>query len=127
MADALRSKRILIGLCGLGLLGATGLVMLLGRGSNSDEEQQRVVMQAIGAATYQWQIYHGDSVCPSIRQLVDGKFLDRSLPKVDAWQQPFTVTCMDTGAFVSSPGRDRKGGTADDIKVFSPRSSPGKR
>jgi hypothetical protein len=79
-------------------------------------------MQAIGAATYQWQIYHGDSVCPSLRQLVDGRFLDPTATKIDRWEQPFTITCRDTGAEIVSFGPDRKPGTADDVKVWSPRN-----
>jgi hypothetical protein len=104
-------------------VGAAGAWLSMG-GHRVPVAETRDAMTAIGAATYQWQIYHGDSLCPSVRQLVDGRFLDARARKVDPWQQPFVVTCMESGANVLSFGPDRKRGTADDIVVFSPRISP---
>lgn len=115
---------VLLGACAAVLVALT---ILFSAFEHRPELQQREAMLAIGAATFQWQIYHGDSICPSIRQLLEGKFLDPGVPKVDAWAQPFTITCMDDGAEVKSLGPDKKGGTSDDVMVFSPRVTPGKR
>jgi hypothetical protein len=82
---------------------------------------ERKSMLAIGSAAHQWQVFYGDAVCPSIRQLIDGKYLDSNARKVDPWEQPYAVTCGETEITVTSFGPDRKRGTTDDIITSTPR------
>jgi hypothetical protein len=105
-------------------IGLASAAQHLACGGSSESERTKEAMPAVGAAVYQWQVLHGDSICPSIRQLVDGRFLDARARKADAWEQPYTMTCMDTGVIVTSFGPDRKRGTPDDIALFSPRITP---
>lgn len=85
-------------------------------------QETREAMELIRDAAYRWHVLHGESTCPSFRQLVEGKFLDREARKVDAWEQPFVITCMESGAVVISLGPDRTRATADDIVVATPNS-----
>lgn len=110
-------------------LGAIGLAAALGFGgahlarvsrSEAKSTEAREVMIAIRAAAYRWHVLHGESTCPSYRQLVEGKFLDRATPKADPWEQPFVITCMESGAVVTSFGPDRERATSDDIVVSTP-------
>lgn len=90
----------------------------------AEMEEMREGMQAIRAAAHQWQVWYGDAVCPSIRQTVEGKFLDARARKDDLWARPFVVTCALSGVVVTSLGPDGKKGTPDDIVVATPDSAP---
>lgn len=49
--------------------------------------------------------------------LVVGEYIDASAPTTDAWGSPFAITCKPAHHFrVTSPGTDRRLGTADDIE-----------
>ena len=56
---------------------------------------------------------------------MEGKFLDRDTPKADPWEQPFVISCMESGAVVTSFGPDRKRATPDDVVVATPNSELG--
>jgi len=81
----------------------------------SDVNQTRSAVFDIRSAAIAWQIDHGDSVCPNMKQLIGGKYLTSHSRMVDAWDQPFTITCFELTLGVTSSGPDRTKGTSDDI------------
>jgi hypothetical protein len=87
-------------------------------------ETQRTAFQ-IRSAAHSWQVLHGDSVCPSLRQLIEGRHYDPKMPRLDPWQQPFTIGCKHFDVIVRSFGPDGKEGTSDDIVAQKPEGSAG--
>jgi hypothetical protein len=108
----------------IGIGAARYIPLFSGTGSGAANET-REALETIRAAAYRWQIYHGDAICPSIRQLVEGKFLDPRARKVDLWEQPIVIACLESGVVVTSFGPDRKRATPDDIVVSSPANVSG--
>jgi hypothetical protein len=121
MFDVLGKRKRFIALVVFGVsvvVGGGGLVLHF----SDTHQNERESMLAIGAAAHQWQVFYGDNVCPSVRQLVQGKYLVATTRNVDSWEQPFSITCLEFEIVVTSFGPDRKPGTADDITVSERRS-----
>jgi hypothetical protein len=91
--------------------------------AESEEAQQAMVLMR--SAAYRWHVLHGESSCPSVRQLVEGRFLAPTARRLDPWGQPFVITCGETGAVVTSFGPDRRRATPDDIVVATANSELG--
>ena len=107
-----RAKSLVV----LGVVGvAATIVALRGCAKASDINQTRSAVFEIQSAAIRWQIEHGDSACPTTRQLIGGRTLISSTRLVDAWDQPFVITCFQLTIGVTSFGPDRKRGTQDDI------------
>jgi len=53
--------------------------------------------------------------CPTIEDLVSGRYLDGSRRTSDAWDTPFQITCTDGEIAVVSAGPDLEFNTPDDI------------
>jgi hypothetical protein len=64
----------------------------------------------------------GTPGCPTLSQLVHDKQLESSSRFDDPWGGRFRIECGDEEVSVSSPGRDGKPGTDDDIRVPASRS-----
>ena len=60
--------------------------------------------------------------CPSVSQLLSDKEIDSVSKTDDPWGSAFKISCTDDEVFVSSYGRDKKEGTADDLSV--PKGQP---
>jgi general secretion pathway protein G len=82
-----------------------------------DAEQDRAALQTaqhIRDAVLTWRS-ENSSECPTLSRLE----LDHALPSSsrtdDPWGQRFRVSCSGSGVVVSSPGRDHKPNTPDDI------------
>jgi len=71
----------------------------------------------IRKAASQWRGMKGGSDCPTLSQLVQDKEIDSASKTEDAWNSPYKITCTEDEVIVSSPGPDKKDGTADDIVV----------
>ncbi|MGE0784047.1 MAG: type II secretion system protein GspG [Sandaracinaceae bacterium] len=54
--------------------------------------------------------------CPSIPDLIEGGYLDRSKRCVDAWDNAFLILCPGDDVIVVSAGPDERLGTEDDIQ-----------
>ena len=107
-------------LVALGLVAAGASVVVLRHFARaSDINQTREAAFGIQSAAIRWQVFYGDAVCPTIRQLIAGRAVASSTRMVDAWDQPFVITCGPLTIGVTSSGPDRKRGTPDDI-VASP-------
>jgi hypothetical protein len=100
----------------VGLFVAVAGTRLIGSYLRTTEvKQTRSAVFDIRSAAIAWQIDHGDSVCPNMKQLIGGKYLHSHSRMVDAWDQPFTITCFELTLGVASSGPDRTKGTHDDI------------
>ncbi|MSP24103.1 MAG: type II secretion system protein [Myxococcales bacterium] len=53
--------------------------------------------------------------CPTVDTLITEKELDAAGDTKDPWGGKYTISCEDDDVTVSSPGPDKKDGTADDI------------
>jgi general secretion pathway protein G len=62
------------------------------------------------------------SGCPTITQLERDKRLPGDLRTDDPWGERFRVVCSGDEVSVTSPGRDGKPNTADDIRVSASES-----
>ena len=113
MRGRLNQLNYLVLLVAIGI--AVGIFIVRPRSEESQISNARVVVQNIRSAVCAWQVIHGDSTCPTLRQLVAGKHLAFDTRMVDPWEQPFVITCRDSTASVTSLGPDRGRGTPDDI------------
>lgn len=85
-----------------------------------DRAKQRMAesnARAIRASVKTWWIEHAPDECPAVDALITSGALDRDSPRSDPWGEAWRVECSDREATVTSAGRDRKLGTADDIRI----------
>lgn len=54
--------------------------------------------------------------CPTVEDLVNGRYLDAAKRTADAWEMPFNIACEGGDIIVTSAGPDGQFGTEDDIK-----------
>ena len=109
-------KELLLGTAIVAMIAGSASVVLAGGSAGDDSEQAEADARSIRAAAEQWQTDNADqSGCPTISQLVHERALDRDAPTSDPWGERFVVSCEDGAVTVSSPGRDGKRGTKDDI------------
>lgn len=73
--------------------------------------------RTIRGAVKAWWIDHDRGQCPGIDELVSAGTLDRDSPRSDAWGESWRLECNDGEITVLSSGRDRRPGTADDIRI----------
>jgi hypothetical protein len=103
----------------LGLVAVvTGMALVLlvrPRMKAAEINETRTTAFEIRNAAHSWQVLHGDSVCPTLRQLIEGRHYDPKMPRLDPWQQPFTIGCKHFDVIVRSLGPDGKEGTSDDV------------
>jgi len=72
--------------------------------------------QRIQRAASDWCKVHGGG-CPTLTQLQRDRELERESRTDDPWGERYRVICGDDDITVSSPGRDGKLNTDDDIRV----------
>jgi general secretion pathway protein G len=53
--------------------------------------------------------------CPSLQDLIGAKTIDAKKTD-DPWGSPYKIVCVEGDLRVTSPGADRKEGTADDLR-----------
>ena len=73
--------------------------------------------RAIRAAVKTWWIDHDRTECPGVDELIAAGTLDRDTTRRDPWGESWRVECADNDVAVVSLGRDRRLGTADDIRI----------
>jgi hypothetical protein len=64
-----------------------------------------------------WRATRGGDQCPTVPLLVTDKEIDTASKIDDPWGSQFKIVCSEDEVFVTSPGRDKKEGTADDLSV----------
>ena len=87
------------------------------------EAQKRTAEQnalEIRSAVARWRATRGDT-CPSVAQLVTDKEIDSASKTDDPWGSAYTIECGEDEVKVTSPGPDKKAGSADDVVVPAPQ------
>lgn len=96
---------------------AGGLALWLAPQADAENQEAALATGAtISGAVQQWQ-QEGASGCPTITQLQHERYLSRSASTEDPWGARFRIKCTDNGVEVTSPGRDGKRGTSDDVRL----------
>ena len=96
---------------------ATGVtVAVIPKFIESQNKSADMNAREVRLAAARWRAVRSDQ-CPSVAQLVADKEIDSASKTEDPWGSPYEITCGDDEIFVSSPGRDKKKGTPDDINV----------
>lgn len=91
-------------------------VAVLPRLQKAREDSTRTDAQAIRSAVTLWLGENPGGDCPSIDELVEGGFIDRTKRTADAWDNPFQISCEGDNVTVASSGADGQMGTEDDIQ-----------
>lgn len=100
----------------LAIVGVVGAVVFVPQRNADDNETAIRDATRIQRAASEWQQDHeGD--CPTLTELARDRRLSHESRTDDPWGERFRVTCADGEIRVSSPGRDGKPNTADDIRV----------
>jgi general secretion pathway protein G len=74
-------------------------------------------MREIRNAAARWKALKGADDCPSVSQLKQDKEIDSASKIDDAWGSPYKIQCTEDEIIVTSPGRDKKEGTQDDLVI----------
>jgi len=100
----------------MALIAAAVGVAVLPRLQRAREEQTRTDAQAVRSAVILSVGENPNRGCPTVVDLVNGGYLDRSRRTTDAWDNAFTVVCEGFNITVASPGPDGQMSTDDDIQ-----------
>ena len=73
--------------------------------------------RALRNAAASWRAARGGDECPTVAQLRADKEIDTAAKTDDPWGSQFKISCADDEVTVSSPGRDKKEGSSDDLSV----------
>jgi general secretion pathway protein G len=116
---------VLIVVAILAMVSGGVAVFALPRFKKAQVDQATTGCRTIRTAVQTWQQTMNDSSCPTMSQLVEDKILDRATNTNDPWNQPYTISCTEDDAVVTSAGPDKKKGTKDDISVPKVGAAPG--
>ena len=98
-------------------LSASGLWWAQSRSAGEDAEtSSRSDANQIQIAAQNFRTQHSEG-CPTLSQLEEEHFLDRSAREDDAWGSRFRVRCDGDAVSVSSAGPDGKANSPDDIRA----------
>jgi len=101
----------------VGLLGLAAVaVALLPQLEPSRIKDTEIGVQAVRGATTMFLAEHRKSLCPSLKSLIAGGFLDEDKSTTDHWGGEFRIECSGTRITVTSAGPDQTFDTADDIR-----------
>ncbi|MCU0654949.1 MAG: type II secretion system protein GspG [Polyangiaceae bacterium] len=108
---------VLIVVAILSMIAAGVTVAVLPKFKEAAVKNTETNAREIRNAVQRWRGLRGGSDCPSISQLVQDKEIDSASKTDDAWGSPYKIACTEDDVIVSSPGPDKKEGSADDIVV----------
>lgn len=108
---------VLIVVAILSLIAAGVTVAVLPKFKQAQIDTATTNAREIRNAVNRWRATRGGGECPSISQLVQDKEIDSASKTSDPWEQPYKIQCQDDETIVSSPGPDKKEGSADDIVI----------
>ncbi|MCA9531391.1 MAG: type II secretion system protein GspG [Myxococcales bacterium] len=72
--------------------------------------------QSVRSAVTIYLSENPDKDCPTMDDLVQGQYLDKTKRTADAWNTPFKIECDGDNVAVVSAGPDKQFGTEDDIE-----------
>ncbi len=104
----------------IGMLMGTVGVYAFGRFEKAKITDTKMVIKNVEAAVVHFQTDNTDSCPKGIAELVSQKIMPKE--PLDAWGQPLSFKCPGEhntdGADITSKGKDKQEGTADDIKSW---------
>lgn len=106
---------VLIVLAIMAIIAGGAVTLVFPRLKESRVKQAVLSAGVIKTAAQSYMHLDSAGQCPSIKDLVDGKQIDKSKTD-DPWGSQFKITCDGDDISVVSPGADRKEGTPDDVK-----------
>ena len=101
----------------LGLIAGGVAIAVLPRMKEAQIKTTRTSATTLRQAAERWRTDHASDQCPTAQMLMQEKAIDTASKITDAWDVPFKITCEEDETIVSSPGPDKREGTADDIRV----------
>jgi general secretion pathway protein G len=113
---------VLIVVAIMSLIATTVVVAVIPKFTKAQEDTALNSAREIRNAVVRWRSTRGGDQCPSVTQLVTDKEIDTASKVDDPWGSAFKIECTDEEVTVSSPGRDKKDGTQDDLSV--PKGGP---
>ncbi len=104
----------------IGMLMGAVAVGAMSQMEKAKVKNTKIAIHTIEQALVHFQTDNTDGCPKQLTELVTQKYLNKE-PK-DEWGQPFTFVCPGThnpdGADITSKGKDKQEGTADDIKSW---------
>ncbi|HKQ68932.1 MAG TPA: type II secretion system protein [Polyangiaceae bacterium] len=116
---------VLIVVAIMSLIATTVVVAVIPKFQSAQSETALNSMREIRNAVVRWRATRGGDQCPTVSQLVSDKEIDTASKTEDPWNSQFKIVCTEDEIFVTSPGRDKREGTADDLSV--PKGTPAGR
>jgi len=113
---------VLIVVAIMSLIATTVVVAVIPKFQKAQEDTALNSAREIRNAVTRWRSSRGGDECPSVAQLVADKEIDTASKIDDPWGSAFKIVCTEDEVTVSSPGRDKKVGTQDDLSV--PKGQP---
>lgn len=91
-------------------------VAVLPRLEKARIDSTRTDAQAIRSAVIMFLGENPGGGCPSMEDLLEGGYIDRSKRSTDAWDNDFNLECSGDEVIVISAGPDGQMGTEDDVQ-----------
>ena len=107
---------VLIVLAIMSLIAGGVVVAVIPRFNKAQIDTTANNARAIREAVIRWKATGGEG-CPTVSQLVQDKQIDTASKTDDPWGSGYKIACTEDEVTVSSPGPDKKEGTADDITI----------
>jgi len=108
---------VLIVVAIMSLIATTVVVAVIPKFQKAQEDTALNSAREIRNAVTRWRATRGGDECPNVSQLVADKEIDTASKTDDPWGSQFKIVCSEDEVTVSSPGRDKKVGTQDDLSV----------
>jgi general secretion pathway protein G len=108
---------VLIVVAIMSLIATTVVVAVIPKFQGAQNDTALNSAREIRNAVVRWRATRGGDECPTVAQLRTDKEIDTASKIDDPWGSQFKITCADDEITVTSPGRDKKEGTADDLSV----------
>jgi general secretion pathway protein G len=108
---------VLIVVAIMSLIATTVVVAVIPKFQKAQEDTALNSAREIRNAATRWRATRGGDECPSISQLVADKEIDTASKTDDPWGSTYKIVCSPDEITVSSPGRDKREGTQDDLSV----------
>lgn len=99
----------------IALIGGGVAVALLPQLERAQIDSTRSDAQSLRSAV---MLYKADNAreCPTVEDLVNERYLDKTRRTADAWETDFLISCEDGDIIVISAGPDLEFNTEDDIQ-----------
>lgn len=117
LARGVTLVEILIVVAIIAMVSAGVAVFALPKFKEAQKKTAETGARTIRSAIQDWQRVNNESSCPTMSQLVQEKHIDSAQNTDDPWGQAYILQCTEDEIIVTSPGPDKKKGTADDIRV----------